>query len=182
MNNIIVLIILIVILIIIFAITFILLSKNQIEETLNSIEIANDDINSLLKQKFSLYKEIVTYIKDNISIKETAFEEFLEYNKREYTKNDLIEILDKTTIEINEYVDNYNDLLKQKDFIELKRKLYSIEINLEAAIDYYNEKNIIYNKQRNSGITGIASKLFSFIDYENVSIDKKEISRLINLN
>ena len=182
MNNIVILIISFVVLLILFLITLIIISKNKINEILTSIETANDDINNSLKQKYALYKEMITFIKDNLSIKEDAFNKFINFNRIECTKGDLINILDKTTYEINDYIDNYDDLLKNKDFLPLKIKLYNIEINLEAMIDYYNSKLIIYNDLKNHAPTSIASKLFDFPDYKETTIDKKEISRLINLN
>lgn len=182
MNNILILIISIIVLLIIFIVTLILISKNKIQEILSSIEISNDDINNSLKQKYKLFKEITNYLKDNLSIKEDAFENFLNFDSKECSRNDLIDILDKTTFEINEYVDNYDDLLKNKDFLTLKRKLYHVEMNLEATIDYYNNKLTNYNYLKEHVPTSIAGKIFSFDEYEEAKIDKEEISRLINLN
>ena len=182
MNNIVILIISFIVLVIAFLVIMILISKNKINEELTAIEIANDDINNSLKQKYALYKEIVSCIKDNLSIKDDAFEDFLNFNKTECAKGDLINILDKTTYEINNYVNKYDDLLKNKDFLELKRKLYRIEINLEAIVEYYNNKLTTYNDLKNHAPTSIASKLFDFPEYKETNIDKKEISRLINLS
>jgi len=182
MNNLITLIILIIIILVLFIITLISLSKNKIEDNLISLDIASDDLNTNLKQKYILYKEIIKFITNNISIREDAFQEFQSLKKNDDSLKDLITILDKTTFEINEYVDNYNDLLKNKDFIDLKRKLYKVQINIESCVDYYNNKLIIYNKLKNKGITSIASKLFDFSEFEVIKTDKKEISRLINLN
>jgi len=182
MNNILILIISFVVLLVVFIITLIIISKSQINECITSIEIANDDINNSLRQKYAIYREIITYIKDNLSIKEEAFQAFLEFDRKECSRNDLINILDKTTFEINEYVDNYDELLKQKAFLDLKRKLYHVEMNLEAMIDYYNNKITFYNDLKEKGPTSITSKLFYFEEYEKNSIDKKEISRLVNLN
>ena len=182
MNNILILIISIVVLLIIFLITLIIISKNKIQDELLCVEMANEDINNSLKQKYKLFKEIVEFIKNNLSIKEDAFNEFLSFNTKECDKDDLINVLDKTTFEINEYVDNYDDLLKNKDFLELKRKLYHTEMNLEAMIDYYNNKLVIYNKYKNHMPTSFATKFFQFDEYKEIMIDKKEISRLVNLN
>ena len=182
MNNIVILIISIVVLMVIFLVTFIIISKNKINESLNTILIANDDINNSLKQKYAIYKEIVEFIKDNLSITEDAFLDFLSFNRRECTKSDLINILDKTTFEINDYAEKYNELLKNKDFYELKRKLYHVELNLEAVVEYFNNKLVVYNDLKDHGPTSIASKLFEFEDFKETIIDKEEISRLINLN
>ena len=182
MNNIIILIISIVVLLLIFMITLLFISKNKITNSLTSIEIANDDINNSLKQKYVLYKEIVNFIKDNLSIKDEAFNEFLTFNLKNCPRNELIEMLDKTTYEINEYVDNYDELLKNKEFLNLKRKLYHVEMNLEATIDYYNSKLITYNDLKENGPTSFASKIYNFEEYNEAVMDKKEISRLINLN
>ena len=107
--------------------------------------MSKDKINNYLKQKYKLYKQITNFIKNNLSIKEDAFQEFLEFDAKECTQSDLIKLLDKTTYEINEYVDNYDELLKNQEFLKLKRELYDIEINLEATSEYYNNKIIIYN-------------------------------------
>ena len=182
MNNILILIILIVVLLITFLITMIIISKGKIQDALLSVEIANDDINNSLKQKYRLFKEIIIFIKDNLSIKDDAFKIFLEFDVKECLKEELIELLNKTTFEINKYVDNYDELLKNKNFLELKRKLYHTEMNFEAMIDYYNSKLNAYNHLKEHLPTSIATKLFQFAEYQKVEIDKKEISRLINLN
>ena len=182
MNNIVILIISLIVLLIIFLIIMITISKNKINEVLTTIEATNDDINNSLKQKYAIYKEIITFIKNNLSIKEDAFDNFISFDRKECAKNDLINILDKTTYEINDYVDNYDDLSKNKDFLSLKKKLYNIEINLEAIIELYNNKLITYNDLKNHAPTNIASKLFDFPDYKETTMNKKEISRLINLN
>ena len=182
MNNILILIVSIVVLLIIFLIVLITISKSKIQNSLLSVEIANEDIINSLKQKYKIYKEIVNFIKDNLSIKEDAFNKFNEFNTKECSKEELINLLDNTTFEINEYVDNYDELLKNKQFLELKRKLYHIEMNLESMVDYYNNKLNIYNHLQHHLPTSIATKLFQFDEYEEINIDKKEISRLVNLN
>ncbi len=182
MNNMLILIISIIVLIIIFIIVLIVISKNKIQDALLGVEMSNEDINNSLKQKYKLYREIIDFIKNNLSIKETAFQNFLDFNSKECNRDDLVKILNNTTYEINEYVDNYDDLLKNKDFLNLKRKLYHVEMNLEAVVDYYNNKLVVYNDLKNHAPTSIATKLFQFDEYETIEIDKKEISRLVNLN
>ena len=117
MNNIIVLGIGVAILLLTFLIISIIISKNKIGDSLTALEIINEDINNSLKQKYNLYKDITNFIKDNLSIKDEAFQDFLNFNAKECKKKELLEILDKTTYEINEYVDNYDELLKNKDFL-----------------------------------------------------------------
>ena len=182
MNNIIILVISIIVLIIVFITILIVISKNKINNVLGSINVANDDINSSLKQKYALYKEMINYIKENLSIKEDAFSSFIDFKRGECTKDEIIQMLDKATFEINDYVDNYDELLKDKDFRNLKRKLYYVEINLESVVEYYNNKLNLYNELKTHGPTTIACKLFEFDDFKPINIDKKEISRLINLN
>ncbi|MBR3660437.1 MAG: LemA family protein [Bacilli bacterium] len=182
MNNIGILIISIIVLIIIFLVVLIIISKNKINESLNTLLIANDDINNSLKQKYAIYKEMIQYIKDNISINDDTFNDFESFNRRECTKSDLINILDETTHELNKYVEKYTELLKNKDFLNLKRKLYHVELNLEAVVEYYNNKLVIYNDLKNHLPTSIATKIFEFENFNETIINKNEISSLINLN
>ena len=144
--------------------------------------MSKQDINDYLKEKYKIYKEMVRFIKDNLSIKEEAFADFLKFDTKECLQSELIDMLDKTTYEINEYVDNYDDLLKNKEFLDLKRKLYNIQVNLEATIDYYNNKIIVYNNLKVKKPTSFATKFFIFDEYYNIKNEKEEISRLINLN
>ena len=182
MNNILILAICILILIILFIIIILIISKKKIQEVITPLDISKEEINDYLKQKYKLYKEITKFIKDNLSIKEEAFQEFLAFNQKECTQSNLITILDKTTYEINEYVDKYDELLKNKDFLKLKKDLYYIQVNLEACIDYYNNKIIFYNNLKNTGPTSFATKFFEFEEFASITNEKKEISRLINLN
>ena len=55
-------------------------------------------------------------------------------------------------------------------------------MNLEAMVDYYNSKLVIYNHLKNHLPTSITTKLFQFDEYEEIKMDIKEISRLVNLN
>ena len=182
MSKIVILGISILVLIIIFLIISMVISKNKIKESMIPLDISKEKINTYLRQKYKLYKEITKFIKDNLSIKEDAFKKFFDFNAKECTYEELIDLLDSTTYEINEYVDNYDELLKNKDFLNLKKKLYDIEINLESTSEFYNNKIIIYNNLKNNGPTSFATKFFEFDEYNPINIDKKEITRLINLN
>ena len=182
MNNILILGIAILILIILFLIIVLIIGKKKINEVIIPLNLSLEQTSTCLKQKYKLYKEITKFIKDNLSIKEEAFKEFLDFNLKECEQSELIDLLDKTTYEINEYVDNYNELLKNKDFLNLKRKLYDVQVKLEACIEYHNNKIILYNDLKEHGPTSFSTKLFDFNDYNTIKIDKKEISRLINLN
>ena len=101
MNKILVLGIAILVLTIIFFIIILIISKNKINQSIIPIDMSKDKINNYLKQKYKLYKQITNFIKNNLSIKEDAFQEFLEFNSKECTQSDLIKLLDKTTYEIN---------------------------------------------------------------------------------
>lgn len=182
MNNILILGVLIVILMIFFFIIILMIGKSKIQEIIVPLDTSKKQINEYLKQKYKIFKEMTKYIKDNLSIKEEAFKEFLNFSEKECSQTDLINLLNKTTYELNEYVDNYDQLLKNKDFLELKKKLYDIEIKLEACIDFYNNKIILYNDLKTNGPTSFSTKFFEFDEYYNIEQDKKEISRLINLN
>ena len=182
MNNLLILGICILILIIIFLVIMLVIGKNKIKEIIVPLDTSKQEINELLVQKYKVFKEMIKFIKENLSIKETAFLEFLEFNSKECTQSDLIEILDKTTHELDTYTTNYDEILKNIDFIKLKQKLYNIQVNLEATIDYYNNKINLYNNLKTSGPTSFATKFFEFDEYNTISNEKKEISRIINLN
>lgn len=182
MNNILILGICILILIVAFLIIILVIGKNKIKEIIVPLDTSKDEINELLKQKYKVYKKMIKHLKDNLSIKEEAFKTFTDFSSKECTQTDLIDLLDKTTYEINEYVDNYDELLKDKEFLDLKKELHQIQIKLEATVDFYNNKIILYNDLKSNGPTSFATKFFVFDEYNNISNEKKEISRLINLN
>ena len=182
MSNILILIIGIGILFLLFLIIFFIIGKNKINEIIIPLDISKEQINEYLKDKYKLYKKIINFMKDNLNIKEDAFKEFLDFNANGCTQGDLIHILDKTTFEINDYLSNYDELLSNKDFLNLKNNLYYVQIDLEATIDYYHEKIKIYEDRKDSGPTGIVAKFFQFDDYDKIDTNRKEISKLIRLN
>lgn len=182
MDNILILLFCILVLIILFFMIILLVGKNKINEIIVPLDTSKEQINEFLIHKYKLYKEMIKFIKNNLSIKDDAFHEFLEFNSRECLQSDLINILDKTTHELNEYVGKYDELLKNKDFLDLKKQLYNIQVKLEATIDYYNNKIILYNDLKANGPTSFSTKFFEFEEYNNISNEKKEISRLISLN
>lgn len=182
MNNTIMLVITIVVLIIIFITIFLVISKRKIKEILTPLDVSKEEINEHLKAKYHLYMKITTFIKDNISIPENAFKDFYNFSAKICSGKELIETLDKTTAEINDYVIKYSELLKKEEFVNLRKELYNVQIDLEASIDYYNSKINTYNDLKTNGPTSIASRFFTFDDYEIINNEKKEISSLINLN
>lgn len=182
MNNILILLACILFLIILFIIIILVIGKSKINEIIVPLDMSKEQINAFLIQKYKLYKKMIKFIKDNLSIKEDAFNEFIEFNSQECIQSDLINILDKTTIELNDYLKKYDELLKNKDFLDLKKQLYNIQVKLEATIDYYNNKIILYNDLKTKGPTSFSTKFFEFEEYNNISNEKKEISRLISLN
>ena len=101
MNKIVILGISIFVLIIIFLVISIIISKNKIKESMIPLDMSKEKINNYLRQKYKLYKEITKFIKDNLSIKEDAFKKFLDFNAKECTYEELIDLLDSTTYEIN---------------------------------------------------------------------------------
>ena len=182
MNNLLILGISILILIILFLVIILLIGKNKIKEIIVPLDTSKQEINELLKQKYKVYKEMIKFIKDNLSIKEEAFQGFLTFDSRECTQSDLINILNKTTKELNNYINDYDELSKNIEFITLQRKLYNIQVNLEATIDYYNNKINLYDNLKTNGPTSFSTKFFEFNEYNSIDNEKKEISRLINLN
>jgi len=182
MNNTLIFAISVLSLIILFVVIILIIGRKKILEIIVPLDTSKQQINECLKQKYKLYKQIIKFIKTNLSIKEDAFDDFLRFNSKECTQVDLIRILDKTTYEINEYVDNYGELLKNQDFLNLKKELHDVQIALEATIDYYNNKIILYNNLKDTGPTSFSTKFFQFDEYNDIVNEKKEISRLINLN
>lgn len=182
MNNLLILGICLLVLIIIFLIIIIIIGKSKIKSIIVPLELSYQQINELLKQKYLIFKEMINFIKENISIKEDAFKDFIDFNSKECTQSELIEILDKTTKELDIYISDYNESLKNKDFMELKNKLFNIQVNLEATTDYYNNKINLYNKLQSNGPTSFTTKFFEFEEYNTINYEKKEISRVINLN
>lgn len=182
MNNMIILGICIVILIILFLIFIMIIGKNKINEIIVPLDTSNQEINELLKQKYKVFKKMITLIKDNISIKEDAFSKFIKFDSKECTQSDLIRILNDTSEELNDYISKYDEILKNKDFFDLKVNLFNIQTKLEASIEFYNTKLNLYNNLKTSGPTSFATKFFVFDEYNIIIDQKKEISRLINLN
>lgn len=182
MNNILILCISIIILTVLFLMIIIIIGKNKINEIVVPLELSNDKINELLKQKYKVYKEMIKLIKSNLSIKEDSFLDFSKFNEKECTQEDLIDLLDKTTIELDNYVNNYNEILKNNEFLELKYKLFDIQVSLEGILKYYNNKINLYNKLKTNGPTSFASKFFVFDKYDIIENDNKDIDRFISLN
>ena len=182
MNNLVILAIFIGFLLLFFLILLFFVSKSKISESIIPIENSKQLISDSLRQKWKIYKQMIDYIKTNLSIKEDAFQNFLDFMVKECKQEDLIKLLDETTFEINKYVDNYEELNKAKDFVKLKRSLYHIQMELEAMIEYYNNKIDYYNDLKDNGPTKIATKIYEFENFDKLKLDKKEISRLTDLN
>ena len=80
MNNLLILGICILILIILFLVIILVIGKNKIKEIIVPLDTSKQEINELLVQKYKVFKDMVKFIKENLSIKENAFLDFLNFS------------------------------------------------------------------------------------------------------
>lgn len=151
------------ILIIVLLCGFLFFKCSKLKDINNSLEMASDNINSILDKKLELVNELLNEIKnDKIKEKFSYSDDFSIYEK----ENALFNV----SFDINKFVkEGKNNTLKEK-----VKDLNVLEESLDGLKDYYNANVLNYNEIFLKRYFNKLFRVLKFKDYKSFKIRKLE--------
>lgn len=167
--------VIIVLLAIIFSI--VIINNNRFQIINIKIHEAENNINSLLKQKYELLIEIGKFIKKKT--KEETFDKVETINAEELDMFSLNEELSKYDKNITEYVDYNRDINFNDKELEAFDNYSNLNISCLASEKYYNDTVIYFNRLIKKFPTKIHAKLKGYTEKKLFENKKEEIFEIL---
>ncbi len=150
-------------LVLIIAGIFLFFKYAKLKDINNSIEIATENINTLLDKKLELVNDLLKEIKNEKIKKSFEYSDDLSLLEKE-------KVLFNISFDINKYIkEGKNKKLKDK-----VRDLNILEENLDGLKDYYNANVLNYNEIFLKKFFNKIFRLLKFDDYKSFRIRKLE--------
>lgn len=138
-----------------------IIQYKKFQWTFIKIEKGLTNLETLLRHKYELLSDYLSYFKEKIKIDDNDIKDYELLNL-----NIDIAVLDKTLNEMNLVIDNYitnnEELAKDENILKLNKDLSSITLSINALKKYYNEKVNEYNILCSSFPSSIYSKIFRY--------------------
>lgn len=144
--------------------------ENYVKESVSGIDI-------LLKKRFDLIPNLIETVKGYASHENSTFTEVAELRSNyEKTNNLDIETAEKIDGKIRSILalsESYPDLKANIQFLELQKKLFEIEEQLNVARIRYNSRVTRFNNQVGVVPSNIIAKIFGFKKMELFKIENE---------
>ena len=168
----------IILVILLFIIFIILANYNQLITLLNKVKKSRSNIEIFLKKRFDLIPNLVECVKGYSKYEEKTLEKIISLRNNYENKKDLnIKEVSQMNNQLNKYlaiVEKYPELKANEQFLDLQRKLSSIEDELAYTRRTYNNEVTKYNTLIEKIPSNIVASLFAFKKAELFQIDEKE--------
>ena len=165
-----------IILTIILLVIFIILAKyNQLITLLNRVKKSSSNIEIYLKKRFDLIPNFVECVKGYSNYEKETLEKIISLRTNYENQNNLnIKEATKMNNQLNKYlaiVENYPELKANEQYLDLQKKLGSIEDELVHTRHTYNEDVTKYNTLIEKVPSNIVAAMFAFKKAELFQID-----------
>lgn len=154
---------------------------NKFKFSIIKIEEAENNIDLFLQKKLDLLKR-----SRQVVIKELKSEDFLEQLDSETISDlnhfELNDFLKKTYNEFFQTLDDNEKLFKSESLVHIIDDLNSNEIDLVAAIKFYNDTVVMFNQLIVSFPSSIIRLFFGYRKKEFYSHEKREIYKILKEN
>lgn len=154
---------------------------NKFKFSVIKIEEAENNIDLFLQRKLELLKR-----SRQVVIKELKSEDFLEQldsdNISDLNHFELNDLLKKTYNEFFQTLDDNEKLFKSESLVHIIDDLNSNEIDLVAAIKFYNDTVVMFNQLIVSFPSNIIRLFFGYRKKEFYSHEKREIYKILKEN
>jgi len=127
-------------------ILYIIYNYHSIENVLYKINVCENKINELLKNKTDLINRIVNIIERELKIEIKIFEEFKKINSNNLNNYDIDILLDTTFDEVSRISEDHPSLSNVKSFDGLINDINECNIILGGAKKMHSKYVAIYNK------------------------------------
>lgn len=118
---------------------------NQFQFSIIKIEEAENNIDLLLEKKLELLNRIAPLIQERTK-EETCFVELPKLKIKKLDHFDLRDALKKLDRELTERLDTNQEIEKDQKMKSILEEMLENNIDLDAAIKYYNDNVVIFNK------------------------------------
>ena len=118
----------------------------------------NDLIPNLIETFRKFFSDKEGLIEELIKARQSACKEyFLGIKKIEYEYN-----VSKKIVEIFRIADNSGEMIKDTNFLELKKEIFDLNQNIENISKLYNDMVRVYNKHRALPVLKLVAVIFGF--------------------
>lgn len=119
---------------------------NQFQLTFIKIDEAENNIELLLDKKLALFTRIVSVLEKTAKKSDFAFFDINQLKSKKLNHFEMRDALSQKHRELNEILDQDPKLNDNESLQKLLDDLTDIETDLDAAIRYYNDNVVLYNK------------------------------------
>jgi len=139
-----------------------ILVYNKFQRLIICINEAEINISSALDKRFDLLNRAINIIKGNVKIDKEILENIIKLRSRKLSDFEMDKELDEATNQFYMLQDEYPDLNKSNNFIQLCESINDTIEQLTAAKKYYNNIVVKYNKLIRSFPSSIAAYILRY--------------------
>lgn len=152
--------------VILIVIIIIFITYNKLIKLLNKVKKAKANIEIYINKRFDLIPNLVECVKGYSNYEGTTLEDIVAL-RNNYNENRTSNInqVGKMNDRLNKYlaiVENYPDLKANQQYLDLQKKLSSIEDEIQYARHRYNDVVTKYNTAVESIPSNIVASIFAF--------------------
>lgn len=152
---------------------------NKFQFALIKIDEAENNVDILLEKKLDLFSRLFPLIKEKVSFEEGALPDFEKLKEEHLNHFELCNILQKAAQSFHIILDNHPDLLEAEPIDHLIEEWIIVDDDLDAAIRYYNDNVVLYNKLVRCFPSNIIRLLFHYKTKEFYSNEKEEVFEIL---
>lgn len=152
---------------------------NKFQLTFIKIDEAENNIDLLLEKKLDFFNRMVPLLEQEKVENDQAFFEIKKFKSQKWNHFQMRDALEKKTKELNEILDLKAELVKNKSIASLLDELVDVNTDLDAAIKYYNDNVVIYNKLIRCFPSNLLGLILRYKNKEFYSDEKEEMFEIL---
>lgn len=159
----------------------IIIVHNNFQFAIIKIDEAENNIDILLQKKLDLMNRCRPIIKKELKEKEflEGLENFSENNSNHFQTNDFLK---KNYNELFKTLDDNDKLYKNEALVTIIKEINDNELELVAAVKFYNDNVVIFNKLIMTFPSNIIRLFFGYKKKEFYNNEKREIFEILKNN
>lgn len=156
----------------------IVIFHNKFQFAIIKIDEAENNIDILLEKKFDLLKRCRPIIKKELKLK-NFLDDLEEINTNQISHFEFHDVLRNYYNELFKLLDDNEKLYKNKSLVEILDKINDNEIDLVAAIKFYNDNVTLFNQLIMSFPSNIIRLFFGYKKKDFYNNEKREIYEIL---
>lgn len=159
----------------------VVINHNKFKFAIIKIEEAENNIDVLLQKKLDLLNRASSVIKKELKL-ETFLDNLLEVESKKLNHFQLNDLLNESTSQFYKTLDDNEKLYKSESLNNIILEFKANNLDLVAAVKFYNDAVVIFNKLRCSFPSNLIGFLFRYKKKEFYNNEKKEMYEILNDN